>query len=73
MRPDEECAGGPDQPEYRGGGSPLEYIDVGLGAARRVDVYDGGRSDLMLSNWSRLIKDRMPLYRKTLVRVGHLK
>ena len=66
MRPDTECAAGTDQPEEYGGGGPFEYIEV-VGLTTTVAAIVGaevyGRSVLILSILSRLIKDNMLLKR----------
>ena len=33
IRPDMECAAGPDQPDEYGGGGPFEYMEEGLTTA----------------------------------------
>ena len=62
IRPDDGCAGGPDQPEY-GGGGPFWNIDIEVGLTREVaaivEVY--GRVVVMRLTSSRLIKDNSPL------------
>jgi hypothetical protein len=62
IRPDEGCVGGPDQPEY-GGGGPFGNMDIEVGLTREVaaivEVY--GRLVTMRSTSSRLIIDKSPL------------
>ena len=62
IRPDDECVGNPDQPEY-GGGGPLWNRDIEVGLTREVaaiaELY--GRVVAMRSTSSRLIIDNRPL------------
>ena len=61
IRPDDGSVGGPDQPEY-GGGGPVANIDIEVGLTREaaaiVEVY--GR-DVAMRSCSRLIIDNNPL------------
>jgi hypothetical protein len=61
IRPDDGFVGGPDQPEY-GGGGPFANIDIELGLTREVaamvEVYD---RVVAIHSCSRLIIDNSPL------------
>ena len=60
IRPDDGCAGGPDQPEY-GGGGPFWNMDIEAGLARVVVAIVYGREVVMRLTCSRLIIERSSL------------